>query len=89
MFYDNVTLDQVNSTKALLKLLRFLRICGVLEVVVTSNSKKYPSQKGWTYSMKAGKYFPDVHRLDMEIAEEALQALVEESEDLGLYDDWS
>jgi len=66
MFYDSVTQEQVIATRSLLKFLRYLRVCGLLELEVYPSLK---TSKKWAYCIKAGVYYPHVHQLPIEMIE--------------------
>ena len=74
MFYEGITQSQVISTRALLKMLRFLRVTGHLEVSV--EPERSPMNQfvygEWRYTMRAIGYHPNVYKLPIELQEEAL-----------------
>lgn len=74
MFYKNITNEQVTSLKMLLKLLRYLKICGILELFVTKD--RLPYNMGVTYTVTSGSYHPDIHKFPIEVAEEDLEKFI-------------
>lgn len=69
-YYDGVTSEQILATRALLKLLRFLRVCGYLELKV--RNKLTTGELPISYAMVAGEYHPKLYILPSEEFEKIL-----------------
>jgi len=75
MCFTSVNMEQINSARAIFKLLRKLKVCGTIVTTVQSNYTPYPATKQWNYSMSMVSYDPLLYKTPSEVAEDALECL--------------
>lgn len=74
--------DQVASFRSLIKLLRKLRVMGVLDVSVKGITE---FGKPRLYHIEKLQYHPDMYVTELEKAEQSLRDLISEGEMYGFY----